>query len=63
MDDYNTALQADLDNVEVWAASCNNYYRTPNGRIVTQWPHSMTEYQLRTSRPDALNYVACGATE
>jgi cyclohexanone monooxygenase len=63
MDDYNTALQADLDNVEVWAASCNNYYRTPNGRIVTQWPHSMTEYGRRTIMPDSDCYVTRGATE
>ena len=61
MDDYNAALQADLDAVEVWAASCNNYDRTPNGRIVTQWPHSMTEYRRRTGEPDADCYDARGA--
>ena len=57
MDDYNVALQGDLDGVEVWAASCNNYYRSANGRIVTQWPHSMTEYRRRTEQPDAENYI------
>ena len=49
---YNTNLQADLDAVEVWQVSCNNYYRAANGRIVTQWPHSMSEYRAWTSRPD-----------
>jgi hypothetical protein len=58
MDDYNSALQADLDGVEVWAASCNNYYRSASGRIVTQWPHSMTEYRRRTNRSDADCYVS-----
>lgn len=49
---YNDALQQDLDGVEVWQVSCNNYYRGPNGRIVTQWPHSMTEYETRTGADD-----------
>ena len=50
MDEYNHALQHDLDGVEVWNAACNGYYRGPSGRIVTQWPHSMTEYRERTAR-------------
>ena len=44
---YNQQLQIDLGQVEVWQASCSNYYRTPEGRIVTQWPHTMTEYERR----------------
>ncbi|HEY5173576.1 MAG TPA: NAD(P)/FAD-dependent oxidoreductase [Acidimicrobiia bacterium] len=52
MDEYNHALQDDLDAVEVWNAGCNGYYRGPTGRIVTQWPHTMTEYQGRTDRAD-----------
>ena len=40
--------------VPVWNAGCNGYYRTPSGRIVTQWPFSMTEFRERsaTIRPD-----------
>ena len=52
MADYNRALQDDLDHIEVWAASCNNYYRGPSGTIVTQWPHTMSEYETRTGAPD-----------
>jgi hypothetical protein len=52
MAEYNRALQDDLDHIEVWNASCNNYYRGPSGRIVTQWPHSMSEYEARTSKSD-----------
>jgi cyclohexanone monooxygenase len=52
MDDYNEALQHALARVDVWQAGCNGYYRVPSGRIVTQWPHSMTEYRARTERPD-----------
>jgi cation diffusion facilitator CzcD-associated flavoprotein CzcO len=62
VDEYNRALQRDLDNVVVWNASCNNYYRAPSGRIVTQWPHSMTEYRRRTDRDDGDAYVALSAT-
>ena len=50
--DYNEALQRDLDGIDVWQAGCSNYYRGPGGRIVTQWPHSMVEYQRRTGTDD-----------
>jgi cation diffusion facilitator CzcD-associated flavoprotein CzcO len=49
---YNVALQADLDKVGVWQASCSNYYRTESGRIVTQWPHTMAEYRKRCEAVD-----------
>jgi cation diffusion facilitator CzcD-associated flavoprotein CzcO len=52
MAEYNCALQDDLDHVEVWNATCNNYYRGPNGMIVTQWPHTMSDYEARTAKPD-----------
>jgi cation diffusion facilitator CzcD-associated flavoprotein CzcO len=52
MDAYNRALQSDMDEVDVWNASCNGYYRGPTGRIVTQWPHNMAEYERRTREPD-----------
>ncbi len=41
-----------LAGVEVWQAGCNGYYRVASGRIVTQWPHSMSEYRARTEQPD-----------
>ncbi|WP_439814034.1 flavin-containing monooxygenase [Zavarzinia sp. CC-PAN008] len=50
---YNQALQHDLATVGVWkAGGCSNYYRSSTGKIVTQWPHTMTEYKARTTRPD-----------
>jgi cation diffusion facilitator CzcD-associated flavoprotein CzcO len=62
-DRYNAELQRDLDAVEVWQAGCSNYYRAPSGRIVTQWPHTMTEYRSRTLRPDPEAYdVQVGST-
>jgi cation diffusion facilitator CzcD-associated flavoprotein CzcO len=51
--DYNRRLQHDLDQVDVWrAGTCDNYYRSPSGRIVTQWPHGMSTYKEWTERPD-----------
>jgi cation diffusion facilitator CzcD-associated flavoprotein CzcO len=49
---YNEQLQRELDAVEVWQATCHNYYRAASGRIVTQWPNTMSEYRRRASRPD-----------
>jgi len=49
---YNEEVQKKIDGIEVWQASCNGYYRSPSGRVVTQWPYSMTEFQERTAKPD-----------
>ena len=49
---YNDALQDDMAEVGPWAAgNCHNYYWA-GGRIVTQWPHSMSEYRRRTEADD-----------
>ncbi len=58
---YNDEVQRAIATVEVWQADCHGYYRTPSGRIVTQWPFSMTEFQQRTSRidPDAFEVGVC----
>src|SRR5262249_32669073 len=41
---YNDDIQDAIAHVRVWQADCNGYYKAPSGRIVTQWPFSMTEY-------------------
>jgi cation diffusion facilitator CzcD-associated flavoprotein CzcO len=43
---------AQVERVPVWQASCNGYYRAPSGRIVTQWPGSMSSYKARTQTLD-----------
>lgn len=45
---YNDDVQAAIAGVNVWQADCHGYYRTESGRIVTQWPFSMIEYDERT---------------
>jgi len=59
MADYNDEVQVAMDGIEVWQAGCNGYYRTPSGRIVTQWPFSMSEFRTRTAEihPEAFESV------
>lgn len=49
---YNAEIQQAIANVHVWQADCHGYYRSPNGRIVTQWPFSMTEFGERSATVD-----------
>jgi hypothetical protein len=54
---YNEHLQHDMERVGPWQGGCSTYYRAPSGRIVTQWPHTMSEYREATARPDEDAYV------
>ncbi len=45
---YNDRLSADLERT-IWT-QCDSYFRSPSGRIVTQWPHTTLEYARRTWR-------------
>ena len=58
MASFNEKLQNDIAKVDVWQAECGNefYYRAPSGRLVTQWPHSMDEFMLQTSRENATDF-------
>jgi cation diffusion facilitator CzcD-associated flavoprotein CzcO len=56
MDAYNDTLQDAINGVAVWQASCNGYYRSASGRIVTQWPWNFTEYRRRTETDDLSSY-------
>ncbi len=38
---YNDEIQRDIAAIAPWQAGCTDYYRGPDGRIVTQWPRSM----------------------
>ena len=58
MERYNDEVQRAIAGVKVWQAGCTGYYRTPSGRVVTQWPYSMTEFRDRTQKPDPDAYDA-----
>ena len=34
----------------VWLTRCSNYFRAPNGRVVTQWPRSARAFWGMTRR-------------
>ena len=55
---HNAWVQEAMADVAAWNAGCNGYYRSPSGRIVTQWPASMTAYVERTREPDAEAYAS-----
>jgi cation diffusion facilitator CzcD-associated flavoprotein CzcO len=45
---YNERLSADLERT-IWT-QCDSYFRSPSGRVVTQWPYTELEYARRTWR-------------
>lgn len=56
MDEYNAGLQKELDSIAVWQVGASDYYRTPSGRIVTQWPHCFAVYKDRVDRDDLSSF-------
>ena len=52
MEIYNHEIQEAIAGVTVWNAGCNGYYRTPAGRVVTQWPYTMAEFAQRARDVD-----------
>lgn len=52
---YNDALSADLERT-IWT-QCDSYFRSPSGRIVTQWPYTELEYARRTWRLRAREWI------
>jgi cation diffusion facilitator CzcD-associated flavoprotein CzcO len=45
---FNEKINADLERT-IWT-QCDSYYRSPTGRIVTQWPYSELDYARATWR-------------
>ncbi|MFG1929614.1 hypothetical protein ACGFK1_03025 [Mycobacterium sp. NPDC048908] len=41
----------------VWLTRCSNYFRAPNGRVVTQWPRSASAFWRMARRFKAADYV------
>ena len=54
---FNERIQREIEDVEPWRdGGCNNYYRSPSGRVVTQWPHSMGRFRDALSAVDPQVY-------
>lgn len=58
---YNEQLQKDIAGITVWRSDCRGYYRAPSGRIVTQFPYTMTTYARMLAAPDAQRYETARA--
>ncbi|WP_155948412.1 NAD(P)/FAD-dependent oxidoreductase [Mycobacterium sp. URHB0044] len=41
----------------VWTTRCSNYFRAPNGRVVTQWPRSARDFWNMTRRFKPADYT------
>jgi cyclohexanone monooxygenase len=50
-DAFNAEIQAALTS-SVWAANCNNYFRHPSGKIVTQFPYNGHAFVQRLAAVD-----------
>jgi cation diffusion facilitator CzcD-associated flavoprotein CzcO len=62
-DAYNADIQQAMQGT-VWLANCNNYYRHPNGKVVTQFPYSGTQFvtmlgQVGLDAFDRMEVTAC----
>ncbi len=53
---YNEAVQKKIATIPVWNQDVNGYYRSASGRVVTQWPFSMTRFREMTERIEADDY-------
>jgi cyclohexanone monooxygenase len=53
---YNLELQREIEAIAPWQAGCTDYYRAPSGRVVTQWPGSMSALARALSGLDAEAY-------
>jgi cyclohexanone monooxygenase len=54
-DAYNGEIQLAMEGT-VWLANCNNYYRHPSGKVVTQFPYSGLTFAKRLERVDLDDY-------
>lgn len=60
-DAYNDEIQRAMQDT-VWLANCNNYYRRPNGKVVTQFPYSGTTFADIPGRVDLAEFDRIEAT-
>jgi cyclohexanone monooxygenase len=44
----------------VWTTQCSNYFRAPNGRVVTQWPRSARSFWEMTRRFKPADFAFSG---
>lgn len=57
---YNDEIQAQLANTP-WAGSCTSWYKTPEGKILNNWPGTARAYAETVARFDPADYQILGA--
>jgi cation diffusion facilitator CzcD-associated flavoprotein CzcO len=55
---FTARISAELEQT-IWTR-CDSYYRSPSGRIVTQWPHSELDYARATWRLRPRDWIHAG---
>lgn len=54
---YNDELQDGINKVDAWQSTGSRYYRAPAGRVVTQCPYTVSEYEALTLQDDLDDYL------
>jgi hypothetical protein len=52
---YNDEIQAALAHTP-WAGSCTSWYKTADGKILNNWPHTAGAYAEAVARFDPADY-------
>lgn len=60
---FNEAAHERLAESVVARDNCLSYFKLPSGKIVTQWPWTMSEYHRRTARVNFADYEFSGGAE
>lgn len=60
---FNNMLRERLARTPVAAPGCNSYFKTKSGKIATQWPARMSDYDSRARNPVWSEFVFEKATE
>ncbi len=63
MASYNEEVQLAISGVVHWQAGCNGYYRSASGRVVTQWPSTMSDYRDRVVVPDPDDFITAATKQ
>ncbi|MBA4013482.1 MAG: NAD(P)/FAD-dependent oxidoreductase [Phenylobacterium sp.] len=59
---YNDKIQAELAHTP-WAGTCTSWYKTPEGKILNNWPGSAQAYAEAVGRFDAAAYQSARTAE
>ncbi|MCW2915741.1 MAG: Cyclohexanone monooxygenase [Actinomycetia bacterium] len=59
---YQAAIRAGLHRT-VWEGNCTNWYKTPSGKVVNNWPFTTVRYRREVRRPRFEHYHLAARAE